>query len=340
MILKLDRHALTPIIVVILFACIACSCSAQSKYLLWTSSFQEIHTSDLTKTGIGPVETPFPDTNGNIGGADVSRTNGRIYWTVSSGSGSIVSANLNGTDIRTIVSTPPLSDSRFFSGITVDNKHDQLYFADKRNNAIYRSNLDGSNAHIIVPASGSPSNARGIEDLRLDIQNGHLYWTDNRFNVIRRSNLDGSAMQDILAVQLPYDIDLDLVNNKIYWTELGPNGLSGQGKIRSANMDGTGIQTLVSTNLWWPTGIAVDPASDRLFWLNSWYSGPTNYANTLQSSTLTGANRQILANFGFSRPQLSLTLVIPEPNTILLISVSCAVFTLRLRRTRLSSSVL
>src|SRR5436305_13844056 len=55
-----------------------------------------------------------------------------------------------------------------------------------------------------------------------------------------------------------------LAAGKMYWTDLGNSG-AGSG-IARANLDGSDRQTLINGGS--PTGIALDPATGKLYWAN------------------------------------------------------------------------
>ena len=70
-------------------------------------------------------------------------------------------------------------------------------------------------------------------------------------------------MQDLLTsangLSAPTSIDLDLVNGKIYWADDGTN------QVRRANLDGSGVQTLV-TGIDNPVSIALDVGGNKMYW--------------------------------------------------------------------------
>ena len=60
-------------------------------------------------------------------------------------------------------------------------------------------------------------------------------------------------MEDLVTgVILPDDLTVDLDAGKMYWTT--------SRKIQRANLDGTGVEEVV-TGLIWPTSVAVDPGN-------------------------------------------------------------------------------
>ena len=62
----------------------------------------------------------------------------------------------------------------------------------------------------------------------------------------------------------------------MYWTD------SGTGKIQRANLDGSGVEDLVTTGLTAPRGIALDPRAGKMYWTDYW-------TNTIHRANLDGS---------------------------------------------------
>ncbi len=79
-------------------------------------------------------------------------------------------------------------------------------------------------------------------------QAGPIYWTDVSgpagSHVIWRANGDGSGMTTVVTgLHHPRGMTLDLQNDQMYWAEPGAGVMS----IRRANLDGSGVESLVTT---------------------------------------------------------------------------------------------
>lgn len=70
----------------------------------------------------------------------------------------------------------------------------------------------------------------------------------------------------------------------MFWTDWGNNA-----KIELAHMDGTNRKTIVTQNLEWPNGLAIDRPAGRLYWNDA-------KLRTIESSDLNGQNRKIIIN--------------------------------------------
>ncbi len=186
----------------------------------------------------------------------------RLYWT-DARTGRIQRAELDGSDIRTLVSG--LGQPR---DLALDRDGGRMYWTDYGSDKIQRANLDGSGVEDLV--------TEGLKEpfgIALDVAGGKMYWTDWGTDKIQRANLDGSGVEDLVTTGLnePYGLALDLEGGKMYWTDWGTD------KIRRANLDGSGAEDLV-TGLNQPRGIALDLGDGRMYWAD-WGSDKIQRAN-------------------------------------------------------------
>ena len=67
----------------------------------------------------------------------------------------------------------------------------------------------------------------------------------------------------------PGGIALDVAGGKMYWAaDSGEQGRD-TGKIQRSNLDGSGVEDLVTTGFWDPRGIALDVAGGKMYWTHS-----------------------------------------------------------------------
>ena len=78
------------------------------------------------------------------------------------------------------------------------------------------------------------------------------------------------------------------VKNKMYWA--GSRG----DKIQRSNLDGSGVEGLVTTGLGFPAGIALDVSGGKMYW--------TDHAQKIQRSNLDGSGVEDLVTTGLRRP--------------------------------------
>ena len=197
---------------------------------------------------------------------------GKVYWTEMTGesSGTINSANLDGsgetTELTTLLSVP--------MGIAVDPAGNKLYWTNARGR-IQSANLDGSGIRNVLENLPGPmdialsggnaywtqqngslrsvnlSGQKVVHDIStgsgtpgsLAIANGKVYWTEMTAaggGTINSANLDGDpgATQLASILAAPSGIAVDTARSKLYWT-------NSRGRIQRANLDGSGIKTVV-----------------------------------------------------------------------------------------------
>ena len=195
-------------------------------------------------------------TSGLVGpsGIALDVAGGKMYWTeFFIGTAKIQRSNLDGSDVEDLVT----SGLKVPGGIALDVADGKMYWVDSGTEKIQRSNLDGSSVEDIVTTG--LSNPRGIA---LDVAGGMMYWTDSGTDKIQRSNLDGSDVEDLVSTGLiaPKGIALDVAGGMMYWTdydEVRRAQVGGRHKIQRSNLDGSDVETLVTSGLASPSGIAL-----------------------------------------------------------------------------------
>ncbi len=167
---------------------------------------------------------------------------GKMYWTERAAT-RIRKANLDGTDAEDVIDT--LFDPY---GIDLDRVAKKIYWVEG-SAAIMRANLDGTQAETEWTDNGL------VRDVAVDPTAERLYWSNSAFLFIAVADLTILAQfLDILQIGSPRQLALSSANGKIYWT-------AGEApvEIARANLDGTGRETLVSSGLSDPEGIALGP---------------------------------------------------------------------------------
>ena len=189
---------------------------------------------------------------------------GKIYWTsqTSASAGTINSANLDGTDKKTLTSILAVP-----MGIAVDTAGSKLYWTNSRGR-IQSANLNGSSIKNVMQNLSDPTD--------IVVSNGFIYWTEDG-NSVRRVNISGQKIAIDVAVNLNTVGGLAVGGGKVYWTE---QTSATAGTVNGANLNGTNFETL-ATLLSAPMGISVDTAGSKLYW--------TNARGRVQSANLDGS---------------------------------------------------
>jgi sugar lactone lactonase YvrE len=162
----------------------------------------------------------------NVTNADAKPTVGRLFF-LDLGAGRVLTANPDGTDLKTIVS----EGRRLPDGIVVDVAAGHIYWTNMGNpsandGSLERADLDGGNVTHIIPAGGTHT----PKQLQLDKKNAKLYWSDREGMRVMRSNLDGTQIETLVETGHGADdqrnarnwcvgIALDVPGGKIYWTQ-------------------------------------------------------------------------------------------------------------------------
>uniref|UniRef100_A0A8C5WL86 LDL receptor related protein 5 n=1 Tax=Leptobrachium leishanense TaxID=445787 RepID=A0A8C5WL86_9ANUR len=111
---------------------------------------------------------------------------------------------------------------------------------------------------------------------------------------LRRISLDMPDFTDIVLqiddIRHAIAIDYDPVEGYIYWTDDEVKA------IRRAYLDGTGAQTLVTTEIKHPDGIAVDWIAGNLYWTDTG-------TDRIEVSRLNGTSRKILISENLDEPR-------------------------------------
>ena len=214
-----------------------------------------------------------------------------IYWTDGTDN-TIRRATFDGDIITTLISKGLDRPD----GIAIDPVALKMYWAEQ-GGRIQRADLDGTNVELLINSSGTP------RDVAMDLEGQKLYWVESAGAGIRRSDLDGGNIETVydLNESAGSGISIDRAGGKIYWVNFSGvhrvnlDGtspdlffLSDNGATRELDLDrdsghvywanqqfrfiGQGtIPEGVRTNEAFvlecePNGVAVDPATQFLFW--------------------------------------------------------------------------
>jgi hypothetical protein len=248
------------------------SAHAQSaEYIFWSND--KIRRANID----GSVPIDFISSSGATGFA-IDPSTKMIYWIEDGTPGFIKRANMDGEGTETLRND--VARGRDFA-LDLNNNH--MYWLETTC-CIRRANLDGTGVTTIVNGFNA---GRGIA---LDVPNNHIYWVEGNASKIQRNDLDGvnknrTTLIDDSALHPGSNaggqgIALDVTKGKMYWVEQ-----SAGGKIRRANLDGTGAEVLITgmTGI----GIALDLVGEHIFW------GDWNVPRKIRRANLDGTDAQI-----------------------------------------------
>ena len=187
---------------------------------------------------------------------------GKIYWsTMDSSDPALLRAELDGTDIETVVS----GNTKGLAVGAVDRKVYWGHFSlPTQGNSIRRANLSGSNPEILVDLWAiSPLY------IALDRNRGRYYVALGAFEDcggILRFNMHDTG-QGGNGVQVTSDcaigVAVDSAAAKLYWTMNEPAPM-----ILRANLDGSDVETVLNPGHF-VVGIDLDPVRGKVYWTQS-----------------------------------------------------------------------
>ena len=214
-------------------------------------------------------------------GTDKPTTSGRLFF-LDLGAGLVLSANPDGSDLKTIVS----EGRRLPDGLVVDAAAGHIYWTNmgspKQNDGtILRSDLHGKNMITVIPPGGTFT----PKQLQIEKKGNKLYWSDREGMRVMRANLNGTEIETLVdtsdgdprpgpdAKKWCVGIAVDADRGQVYWTQKGDDN-AGQGRIFRANIEiplgqspanRTDIELLYE-NLPEPVDLDLDPANRTLYW--------------------------------------------------------------------------
>src|SRR5215831_16270026 len=126
--------------------------------------------------------------------ANKATTFGRLFF-LDLGGGRVLSANPDGSDLKTIIS----EGRKLPDGLVVDVAARHIYWTNmgnpkKNDGSIMRSDLNGKNMITIVPPGGTFT----PKQLQLEKRSGKLFWSDREGMRVMRANLDGSGVETLV----------------------------------------------------------------------------------------------------------------------------------------------
>ena len=176
-------------------------------------------------------------------GIDYSASTNRLYWTnmgiIGQNDGSVMSSNLDGTDVQTILAPGSAHTPK---QMTIDETSRKLYFSDREGLRVFRCNLDGSALEPLIrngdwqdPADGSDA-TKWCVGIAVSPRHGRFYWTQKGPSKGGRGRIFSAGIQtpegetagsrsDVTCLldRLPEPIDLEIDEETatLFWTDRG-----------------------------------------------------------------------------------------------------------------------
>lgn len=198
-------------------------------------------------------------------------------------------SNLDGSDIQDI------AVNTFGTPMDIHyNPLDQkLYLSSATGlpSAIERMTLDGLEREWLYT-----SNTVLTWGIALNPDAGKMYWMDNAGGNLYRANIDipngetsGTRTDTeiiISGLDGPAYVAIDTINSKLYFTEQGTTD-----KVSRCDLDGSGIEGLVSGSMSLLTDIVLDVQNNTMYWCDA--NNPS-----IEKANLDGSNREVIVAAG------------------------------------------
>ncbi|KAE8310262.1 hypothetical protein BDV41DRAFT_590541 [Aspergillus transmontanensis] len=240
-------------------------------------------------------------------GIEISQSAGRMFWTnmglgTSVQDGSVMCANLDGSDIRTII---PEGSVYTPKQLTIDDENHKLYFCDREGMSVHRCDFDGQNHEILVlsgdyKTSDIEDPTRWCVGIAVDVNNGKFYWTQKgpsrggkgrifRANIDRPYGVNALNRSDIetLFVGLSEPIHLGFVSETqaLYWTDRGahPSGNT----LNKAYVGNKSPQMqILARQFHEPIGLKVDSINQQVY--------VTDLGGSLYRVSMDGGEKEVI----------------------------------------------
>jgi sugar lactone lactonase YvrE len=195
-------------------------------------------------------------------------------------------ANLNGSNLEDIV----VSRLDGPTDIEVDSENNQLFWSETGKVLKYDPNND--QIDVLVEYQSEGAFTTNITAISLDMSAGKIYWINGGDRRIERSDLDGYNFEIVYSgseMSNSLSMEVDPNNQKIYWSTLG-------GSIRSMDYDGTGIESIVTDDIYQPSGLIMDSVNDKLYWTDL-------VGNEVKRSNLDGSGIEEVISTDLENPE-------------------------------------
>nr|XP_042898156.1 very low-density lipoprotein receptor isoform X1 [Parasteatoda tepidariorum]XP_042898157.1 very low-density lipoprotein receptor isoform X2 [Parasteatoda tepidariorum] len=140
------------------------------------------------------------------------------------------------------------------------------------------------------PITEVVSNISMPDGIAVDWIHGNVYWTDTALNTISVSQLYGKARRTLFRkdVDEPRAIVVNPLEGWLFWSDWGEPA-----KIERAGMDGTHRSVVISQDIRWPNGLAIDIVTKKIFWVDA-------KLHTLSSADYDGSNQRVVLSSSFA----------------------------------------
>ena len=219
-----------------------------------------------------------------VSAAEAGPVTGKVYWG-SWSAGQIGRANLDGSGVEVIVDDPLLTLTSSPRGLDFDLAAGKVYWTNQTGpRGLHRANLDGTEIEVASTLARGNGAATSPWGLAIDPLGGFGYVVSVTFDNIWRVNLGSGAAEPIIeGAGAARSLAVDPLGGKLYW------GARNSQKIQRANLDGTGVEDLVTTGVLAPYGLSLDLGAGKMYWTD-------RDAGNIQRANLDGSGVEELVS--------------------------------------------
>ena len=165
-----------------------------------------------------------------------------------------------------------------------------MYWTDGE--GVKRARLDGSGVE-----RPTKEHARGF--IALDVAASRMYWADWPTGTIKTAPMSREpTLRNLISNQQPpFAVTIGPAAGKVYWLQLNLHRTKAEREtIRRANLDGSGVQTLIERpGAGFEGGLAIDPGAGKLYWSEA-------EAHDVAVANLDGSNVRTLFGTAWTAP--------------------------------------
>ena len=156
--------------------------------------------------------------------------------------------------------------------IPIEVKNVVATASDMNTNAIFWSDMETKKIMKLVKGKSPEvlisSGLSLVEGLAFDWVGKNIYWLDSKLNTIEVAQENGTHRMILVNQNISQPRGLSLDPNEdarwMFWTDWGEYP-----RIERAGMDGSYRETIISTKIYWPNGLALDIPNKRVYFADS-----------------------------------------------------------------------
>ena len=133
-----------------------------------------------------------------------------------------------------------------------------------------------------------------------------IYWTDSQMNEVKRANLTGNTIETVIdtLIDHPFGFAIDWISGNMFITSQSSDpSTTASSKIFVCNLRGEFMLDIISTGLYTPKSLAVDPFNGLIYWADHGLDSDSDTDSTvtekkayIASSRMDGSDRRVLTD--------------------------------------------